>query len=332
MNRRAWVIAIVIASAAALASCASINVNALPQPGNSHRGGYHIVIEFDNVLNLPDHAKVVLDGTTVGVVTNVALKNRGVDVTSRIDPDVIVPMNIHAALQQATVLGDVFVALERLHADHGAAPLGEGGRIPLAQTSSPPQLEDTIANLATFVSSGSIQRMQNTIVGLNRVSPSDRGAIRKLASRVAADLSSLGENIDSVDVLLTGAAGTAEVLHNRSPQFQHWFSPQGLLGFDRATETATTSIAIALPRVGSFYNEGFYYVPLLHSLENALAALQHSKWAFEKEYPAWQRLLTDIFLPEDRYPAINITSIIGPDGRELSGNVQDVLRILGVTP
>jgi phospholipid/cholesterol/gamma-HCH transport system substrate-binding protein len=39
-----------------------------------------------------------------------------------------------------------------------------------------------------------------------------------------------------------------------------------------------------------------------------------------------------MFLPVDKYPAINITSIIGPDGRELSGNVQDVLRILGATP
>jgi hypothetical protein len=37
-------------------------------------------------------------------------------------------------------------------------------------------------------------------------------------------------------------------------------------------------------------------------------------------------------LPQDRYPAMNITSIVGPDGRELSGNVQDVLRIIGAAP
>jgi phospholipid/cholesterol/gamma-HCH transport system substrate-binding protein len=29
---------------------------------------------------------------------------------------------------------------------------------------------------------------------------------------------------------------------------------------------------------------------------------------------------------------MNITSIVGPDGREMSGNVQDVLRIIGAAP
>ena len=82
-------------------------------PGSNPAGGYDIIIEFANVLNLPERAKVVMDGTKVGVVTDVSLTSRGVDVTSRIDHDVAVPSNIHAVLQQATVLGDTYVALER---------------------------------------------------------------------------------------------------------------------------------------------------------------------------------------------------------------------------
>lgn len=333
MNSRIRRSALAIASAALLSSCGAISVNSLPQPGNTYRGGYDIVVEFDNVLNLPDRAKVVLDGTPVGVVTRVALGDRRVNVTSHINPNILVPNNIHATLQQATVLGDVYVALERPQDDGPAVrPLAPGGRVPLTQTTSPPQLEDTIAELATFVSSGSIQRIQNSIIGLNRVTPSDRSAVLKLASRVSADLSDLSNNIDNVDRLLNGAAGTAQVLRDRSGAIEHWFTGQGLLGFDRATEYATVSVTTGIPRIGSFYSQGFYLEPFLHSLGDALAALQHSKWAFEREYPAYQHLLTDIFLPEDRYPAINITSIIGPDGSDLSGNVQDVLRILGVTP
>jgi phospholipid/cholesterol/gamma-HCH transport system substrate-binding protein len=319
------------ASSAALSSCASINVNSLPQPGNAYSGGYDIVIEFGSVLNLPDHAKVTLDGTNVGVVTNVALKDRRVDVTARIDPSAVVPSNARAALQQATVLGDVTVAVEPAEGQ-AAPPLKPGGTIPLAQTTTPPQLEDTIASMANFVSSGSIQRVQNTILGLNRVTPSDPAAVRAMASRVAVDLSGLSDNMDNVDRLLDGAAGTAQVLNNRSGQIAHWFTPQGMLGFDRVTEDVTVAIATGIPRVGSFYSEGYYLAPFLNSLADALGTLQHSKWAFEKEYPAYQGLLTDVFLPADKYPAINITSIVGPDGRELSGNVQDVLRILGVSP
>ena len=333
MNPRGWRVALVIAGAVAVSSCASINVNALPQPGNTYRGGYDIVIGFDNTLNLPERAKVVLDGTTVGIVTKVAVTPRQVDVTARIGSNVVVPSNIHAALQQATVLGDIYVALERSPTEQAAVPaLGPGGRIPLARTVSPPQLEDTIASLANFVASGSIQRIQNTIIGLDRVQPpgGDR-AIRKMASQVATDLTDLSNNIDVVDQWVDSVSGSADVLQNRIPSIEDIFSKEGMLGNYRDQRGAKW-IGFAIPSLGSIYNGGFWLVPLLHSLVDAIGALQHSKWDFEREYPAWQRLFIDYFLPQDKYPAINIASIVGPDGRELSGNVQDVLRIIGAAP
>ena len=53
---------------------------------------------------------------------------------------------------------------------------------------------------------------------------------------------------------------------------------------------------------------------------------------FDEEVPRWQHLVTEYLSPERKYPAINITSIVGPDGRELSGNVQQVLRMIGAMP
>jgi phospholipid/cholesterol/gamma-HCH transport system substrate-binding protein len=67
-------------------------------------------------------------------------------------------------------------------------------------------------------------------------------------------------------------------------------------------------------------------------MANAAGAVQQSKWDFEREAPAWRNLLTNDFLPVDKNPAINITSIQGPDGREMIDKVQDVLRMLGATP
>ncbi|ORA11302.1 mammalian cell entry protein [Mycobacterium arosiense ATCC BAA-1401 = DSM 45069] len=310
-----------------------MNVNALPQPGNSYRDGYDVIIEFSSALNLPDRAKVVLDGSTVGVVTKVALSARQVDVTARLGSGVVVPANIHAALQQATVLGDIYVALQRSQTDQSAAPpIAAGGTIPLAQTTSPPQLEDTIATLANFVSSGSIQRIQNTIIGINRVQPpGGQAAIRKVASQVAADLSDLSSNIGTVDQLLNNASGTGEIMDKLRPIYADWFTPNGTEAFYRAGVTGE-GIATVVPSLGSIYAGGFWLVPLLHSLVDATGALQRSKWDFEEEAPAWRRLFTDKFIAQDRYPAINITSIVGPDGKELSGDVQDVLRILGAAP
>lgn len=332
MNRQAQLAAMSLVGAMAVSSCAALNVNSLPQPGNAYRDGYDIVVEFDSALNLPDRAKVVMDGTTVGVVTKVALASHHVDVTSRIDSRVAVPANIHGSLQQATVLGDIYVALDRpQHDDHPAAPaLGANGRIPLAHTISPPQVEDTIASLANFVSSGSIQRVQNTIIGINRVTPPGDTA-RKISSQVAADLSDLSKNIDTVDQWLHGVADTGEVLHNRIPTFQDFFSPWGMRGFDRLTINAGY-VGRLLPSVGSVYSNGYWLVPLLQSVADAIGAMQRDKRFFEAEVPAWRRLFYDYFLPQDKHPAMNITSIIGPDGRELSGNVQDVLRIIGAAP
>jgi virulence factor Mce-like protein len=314
-----------------LSGCASISPNSLPQPGKTYSGGYDIILQFDNVLNLPERAKVVMGGTEVGVVTKVAVARHSVDVTARIAPGVRVPTNVHAALQQATVLGDIFLTLDAPRDQPPAPPVAAEATIPLAQTTSPPQLEDTIAHLSNFVTSGSIQRLQNTVIGLNRVVPPEQGAVRRLSSQVAADLSDLSDNIDTVDQWLGGVQGTTNVLDTRLSSAQYWFSPKGMLSFDRAFELSTY-LASIFPSVGSVYIGGYWLVPLLNSLVDATGALQQSKWAFEDEWPAWRKLFTEDFLPQDKNPAINITSIVGPDGREMSGNVADVLRILGAAP
>jgi len=322
---------VLAASAVTVSSCASLNVNALPQPGPSYDDGHDIVMQFESVLNLPERAKVVLDGVTVGVVSKVTLRDRDVDVTARVGPDVVIPSDIHAVLEQATVLGDIYVALERPAPGAAPAPpLVAGATVPIAQTTSPPQLEDTIASLANFVSSGSIQRAQNTIIRLNRVMPSS-DEVRRLTTRVDTNLAALSENIDQVDELLDGVSRTADVVNGHIPQVQLWFSPKGQLGFERIVDIATFT-AQGLIGVGSITGGGYWLVPFLNSLADSVGALQQSKVAGEAEIPQYRRLFTDYFLPADKYPAINITSIVGPDGRELSGNVQDVLRILGAMP
>ncbi|BCO39293.1 MCE family protein [Mycobacterium timonense] len=312
-------------------SCASLNINAIPVPGNSYQGGYDIVAEFANVLNLPDKAKVVMDGTTVGVVTKVSIASSHVDVTARIDRDVVVPSNIHALLQQATVLGDIYIALERGQ-DSGSTgpPLSPGGRIPLAHTTSPPQLEDTIAHLANFIGSGSIQRAQNTLIGINRVTPA-KDEVRRVVSQVTTDLKDLSNDVDNVDLLINGLYDTSTVLAARTPALSLLLSPAGVAGLRRDTILGNI-FGTLLPSLGSIYNGGYWLTPLIDSLGNALKAVQGSKQAVEAEYPKYRQFITDYFMTQDKYPAINITSIIGPDGRELSGNVEQVLRMLGAVP
>ena len=76
---RSFAMALTLCCAVVVSSCASISVNDLPQPGHSYRDGYDLVIEFASVLNLPDRAPVVLDGTPVGRVETIAIGKTGRD-------------------------------------------------------------------------------------------------------------------------------------------------------------------------------------------------------------------------------------------------------------
>lgn len=311
-------------------SLSSLSVDAIPVPGHTYRDGYDIVAEFANVLNLPDRAKVVMDGTTVGEVSRVAVAGNHVDVTARIQEGVEVPSNTSAVLQQATVLGDIYLALEPPPGGTPAPPLAAGGRIHLQQTISPPQLEDTIANLANFIGSGSIQRGQNTLVRLNRITP-PKDEVRRVVSQVTTDLNQLSDNVDTVDKMITGLQQTSNVVATYGPEMGFWLSPQGVRGFERSTVLAR-EFGNLLPSIGTIYSSGYYIVPTFSSLANAMTAVQGSKQVVEAEYPRWRKFILDYFLPQEKNPAINITSIVGPSGRELSGNVQQVLRMLGAVP
>ncbi|MCV7193106.1 MlaD family protein [Mycolicibacterium brumae] len=320
--------------ATALTGCSNLSwltVDSVPLPGHSQTNGYDIVAEFANVLNLPDRAKVVMDGTTVGEVTGVREVGTHVDVTARVHEGVAVPSNVTAVLQQATVLGDIYLALERpADLTEPSAPLAADGRIPLAQTISPPQLEDTIANMANFIGSGSIQRAQDTLVKLNRITP-PKDEVRRIVTQVTTDLNALSNDLDTVDIMINSLQDTSTVARNWEPQMSFWFTPEGVRGFERSTVIAR-EFGNLLPSVGTIYSKGFYMVPTFSSGANAMEAIKGAKRVVEDEYPQWRRFINEFYLPNQKYPAINITSIVGPDGRELSGNVEQVLRMLGAVP
>jgi len=332
MTRKLRSVAAVAIAAMTLSSCAALSVDDLPQPGDSYSDGYDIVLEFASVLNLPDRAKVVMDGTTVGVVEKVAVAPSAVDVTARIESGIKIPTDARAVLQQSTVLGDIYVAIGRSpEVSASASTLAANGRIPLAQTTSPPQLEDTIANLAAFVTSGSIQRIQNTMIRINNVTPERLEEVRAISSRVSVDLQDLSRNIDTVDLWLNGVAGTASAMATGSPKLQYWFSPAGMVQWDRMSQTGI-AIGTLVPSVGSIYTGGFWLVPLLESLGIAVGKVQESKQIIESEYRPWRDIFTDVFLPQDKYPAMNITSVQTADGRDITNNTQEVLRMLGAIP
>src|SRR5207253_3889160 len=128
--------------------------------------------------------------------------------------------------------------------------------------------------------------------------PARREELRGMVSRVTVDLADLSNNIDVVDKWLDGVAGTADVMVRHNSTYQYWFSPEGMMGWDRAL-FAGSYIGTILPSIGSIYSGGYWLVPLLNSLGDTVGALQKSKWDFEGEAPKWRKLFTEDFFPVD---------------------------------
>lgn len=153
----------------------SVSPNDLPSVRGGVVADYVITAQFENVMNLPTGADVVMNGIRVGEVQSLDAHDDRVDVRLGLGDGVRVPAGSGAIIRQNTLLGDTYIALTP-DLDSGAdqAFIEPDGIISVARTVAPPQLEDTIAVLAHFVNGGSIGKLQDTMATLNDVVPPPR--------------------------------------------------------------------------------------------------------------------------------------------------------------
>jgi phospholipid/cholesterol/gamma-HCH transport system substrate-binding protein len=98
-----------------LAGLAGIAYLSLSIGGVSYRGprGLELVASFDEVGNLKNRAKVVIDGVKVGQVKAIDLgRDFRAHVTLDVDRRLALPSDTSASILTAGVLGDQYIALE----------------------------------------------------------------------------------------------------------------------------------------------------------------------------------------------------------------------------
>ena len=109
------ILTLIVAATVGLCGCSAmpgLTVEQLPLPAPGGIGdGKTLIAHFDNALNLPTRAKVKLNGTDVGEVSDIAVRDYTAIVQMKVAGDAQIPAGTGAQLRQATPLGDVFVAL-----------------------------------------------------------------------------------------------------------------------------------------------------------------------------------------------------------------------------
>lgn len=201
MTRRVLLAALL--TLASLVSGCSLDPTRLPVPGAYVPiDKYTVKIEFSSVLNLPARAKVDLGGVQVGVLDRVQLVGSTAVAYVDVNNSVKLPQNTRAELRQATVLGDIYIAL--LPAESPAPThLHDGDTIPLRNTVPADNVEDILRSVSTLVSGGSLNTLEESVANFNKAFSNDPAELDRMRQKLAGMLRDLAANQEKVDEILT---------------------------------------------------------------------------------------------------------------------------------
>ncbi|MGY1898611.1 MlaD family protein [Nocardia gipuzkoensis] len=256
-----------------------------PLPGAGVGGPtYHLRIEFADVLNLPQGAKVIADGVRVGQLTGVTLVDPFAATPNRpahrgyVVADVVIRASVRlrtgttAELRQETPLGDVHISLTEPKITT-SGELEPGATIPLSDTTQSPPIEDILAGLSTFVGSGAVNDIQSIVREMNAVLPEDPRDTERIAAILGFDLIDLGDHLESVDAVLDGMRATVDDgLGQNLSTFDELLTPYGV---QQTTDSVNAQIGVifVLTALGPLAPSAQWLGPLLQSLDGTTRAV-----------------------------------------------------------
>lgn len=181
-----------------LAGC-SVTAADLPLPGGDVEGEtYELNAVFTDALNLPDKARVKLDGVVIGTVEGITAKDFTARVRMVVQKTVALPQGTTAELRQATPLGDVFVALHR-----GKGPtLPSGATLGIEATSSAATVEDTLAALSTLINGGGLGQLKTITHEVNAALDGKADQTKHLIGELDTTLKTLTARTADIDRIL----------------------------------------------------------------------------------------------------------------------------------
>lgn len=196
-----------------LTGACSLDPTRLPVPGSYVPGDkFGIRIEFSSVLNLPAKAKVDYGGVRVGVLNRVELVGNTAVAYVDISSSAALPQNTRAELRQATVLGDIYIAL--LPPDDPASTmLHDGDTIPLHNTTPADNIENIIRGVSNLVTGGTLTTLQESLVSFNNAFPKDPAEQIRIRNKLTGLLRDLAANQDTIDEILASAESVTSTLH-----------------------------------------------------------------------------------------------------------------------
>ena len=215
--------------AAALAGCSSSGgfngIYSLPLPGGASLGShpFQVTAQFSNVGDLVPQSAVMVNDVAVGRVTRIFLPRGSwtANVTMLVNGRVRLPANAIAQLQQASLLGEQFIALS---APPGVPPTGRmanGTVIPVSRTTATATVEEVLGALSLLLNGGGISQLHTITTQLDAALSGNEPQIRSLLVQMHTLLVNLNVHRHDIETALDGLNSLSATLAARDRQIAH---------------------------------------------------------------------------------------------------------------
>ena len=156
----------------ALAGCGSNGIQSIPLPGGVDTGSdaRTYLLQFEDVLDLVPQSVVKQNGIPVGRVVSIEVPPDQwyAQVKVKVKNEVDLSDQATAAVQQTSLLGEKFVALDEPKNSQSAPRQPETDPIPLSRTRTATDIEQVLGALAMPLNGGGINQLQPIVTELNR--------------------------------------------------------------------------------------------------------------------------------------------------------------------
>jgi len=217
MSARRLLAALVAVTTLLLGGCGlTSGVYNAPLPGGADLGSHPITLkaEFDDVLDLVPQSSVKVDNVAVGRVAKISLRpdGRGADVELKVRGDLGLPQGTTARLEQTSLLGEKYVALQRPTAAQPGAELGDGDELGQPRTEAAAEVEQVLGALSLVLNGGGIGQFQEISRELQKAGHGRTRGIKRFIQEVRRFTTVLDDRHDSIVQAIDGLGRLAKTL------------------------------------------------------------------------------------------------------------------------
>ena len=214
---RAAVLVLLAVASLVLSGCGFQGLYTTSLPGGADLGDHPmtIVAHFDDVLDLVPQSAVKVNDIAEGKVTKITLDGWKAKVTMQVNSRVHLPANARAEVNQTSLLGEKYVALEPPVSAPSATLLKSGADIPLSKTASAPEVEQVLGALSLLLNQGGVEQIQVIARELNTALEGNEGAVRNLIGQLNTFVGTLNGQRDKITTALVNVNTLAATLNRQ---------------------------------------------------------------------------------------------------------------------